>query len=161
SVLVAGSARAHIADFTFNGNNIITAVKLQRTGVSNNSVFNNVYLYDGANRVADGVSVSTDGTINWNYTGGLFQVSGSKVISVYADVASGTSGSTAGVALLGYTAQGSSSPVVLSPAIAGPVLSIGSVNLANVSFQGSAVTGGGINTVSQSTVTAGTPGVKV
>ncbi|MCX8501735.1 MAG: hypothetical protein ORO03_08610, partial [Alphaproteobacteria bacterium] len=63
SVLVAGSARAHIADFTFNGNNIITAVKLQRTGVSNNSIFNSLYLYDGNNRVGDSVGVNSDGTI--------------------------------------------------------------------------------------------------
>ena len=133
SVLVAGSARAKIAEFTLTGNNTITSIQLRKIGVSNNDVLTNVYLYDGNNRVGDAVGVNNDGTITWNYPQGLVQVSGSKTVSVYADVKANTSGQSVGVALTGIKKTGDNNWTAVSNS-AGPILSIASVNLSTVNL---------------------------
>lgn len=150
NVLVAGQAHAKLADFTFSGTGIVTGVKLQRTGISNNSTLANVYLYDGATRISDAASVLVDGSVNFNYGTGLFSVTGSKTISVYADIAAGTSGQSTGVSLTGYTVSGSAAAVVSG--VNGPALPIGSATLASttVTF-----------TSSQSTADVGNQNVNV
>ena len=128
TVLVAGSARNKLADLVFTGNGIVTGLSLQRIGLSNNDTLTNVYLYDGTTRVGDAVSVNSNGQINWNYSNGIFLVSGSKTISVYADIKASTSGQSAGVALASFTVQGATAPAVVSN-VAGPVFPVGNVTL--------------------------------
>ncbi len=111
--LVAGQATADLAHFTFNGNGTVTNVSLMRTGVSSNDTLVNVYLYDGGMRLTDAASVNTNGTISFNNPSGLFMVSGTKTISVRADIKSGTSGQTVGVALTSFTAGGVTTTVNL------------------------------------------------
>ena len=108
---------------------VLTGVKLQRTGISNNSTLANVYLYDGNTRISDAASVLVDGSVNFNYGTGLFSVTGSKTISVYADIAAGTSGQSTGVSLTGYTVSGS--PAAVVSGVNGPALPIGSATLAS------------------------------
>lgn len=124
NVLVEKSSHAKLADFVFSGTGIVTGVKLQRTGVSNNTTLTNVYLYDGNTRISDAASVLADGSINFNYGTGLFSVTGSKTISVYADIAATSSGQSVGVSLTGYTTSGSA-PAAVS-GLNGPNLPIGS-----------------------------------
>ena len=75
------------AKFAFTGNGSVTSVKLMRTGVSSSSTVSNVYLYDGNTRLTDGASISSDNTITFNSINGIFNVNGTKTISVVADAA--------------------------------------------------------------------------
>ena len=93
--IVDGQARYHLASFLFSGSGTVNSVKLKRIGVSADASLTNVYLYDGNKRLTDSVSVSNS-EMFFNDTNGLFTVSGSKVISVMADV-DGTSGETIGI----------------------------------------------------------------
>lgn len=153
NVLVAGAARAKLADIVFSGNGSVVNVKLQRLGVSNNAALTNVYLYDAVTgvRLTDAASVLTDGSITFNNASGIFTVAGSKTVSVLADIASGTSGQSVGVSLTGYTVSGSASAVVSG--LNGPALPISSATLATGDF--GAITPGTTN------ITAGTVGATV
>ena len=95
--IVDGQARYNLAEFMFGGNGAVTNVKLNRIGVSADATLTNVYLYDGVKRLTDAATVSS-GVVSFNDAVGLFTVSGSKVISVLADV-DGTAGETIGVQL--------------------------------------------------------------
>lgn len=107
STLVAGSTdatsqgRADLAHFTFSGNGTVTNLKLKRIGVSADTTLENVYLYDGEKRLTDAASV-TNSEITFNDAGGLFMVSGSKDISVRADIDASTAGQTVGVQLISF-----------------------------------------------------------
>lgn len=153
NVLVAGSARAKIADLVFSGNGSVVGVKLARTGVSDNNTLTNVYLYDAATgaRLTDAASVLTDGTVNFNNAYGLFTVAGSKTVSVMADIAGATSGQSVGVSLTGYTVSGASAAMVSG--VNGPVLPVGSASLATANF--------GSVTPSNTSINAGTTGATV
>jgi hypothetical protein len=108
--VVAGQAAAKLADLTFTGNGTVTAVELQRTGVSSDTTLNNVYLYDGNTRISDAASVINGGYIRFNSPSGLFTVNGSRTISVRADILSTASaGQTVGVKLNSITAGGAMS----------------------------------------------------
>lgn len=98
--LVKSQALADLAHFTFTGNGTVTSLKFKRLGVSADSDLTNVYLYDGTQRLTDAAGVS-NGEISFNDTAGLFMVSGSKNISVRADL-SGNSGNTVGVQLVSF-----------------------------------------------------------
>jgi hypothetical protein len=134
NVIVAGSARAKLADFVFSGNGTLTNVKLMRNGVSDNSTLVNVYLYDAATgvRLTDSASALTDGTINFNNSYGLFTVAGSRTISVLADIASGVSGQSAGVSVISFTTIGN--PTAVVSGVNGPSLPIGKADLATAYF---------------------------
>jgi hypothetical protein len=163
-VIVSGQAAAKLADFTFTGNGSVNMVKLMRSGVSNNTTLNNVYLYDGAMRLTDSASVLTDGSITFNSNSGLFSVNGSRVISVRADIASGVSGQSVGVMLSGYTVAGSAASVV---SLAGNNQPVAQVTLATVSLTGSQVAAQSINAgqmntnVWSQTMNVGTRAVKL
>ena len=124
NVIVSGSARAKLADLVFSGNGSVVSVKLMRTGVSNNNTLTNVYLYDSSTgvRLTDAASVLTDGTVTFNSASGIFMVSGSKTVSVLADVASSTGGQSVGVSVIGYTVYGSAEAMVSG--VNGPVQTI-------------------------------------
>ena len=128
NVLVEEASHAKLADFVFSGTGIVSGVKLQRTGISNNDSITNIVLYEGNTRIAEGVDVMFDGTINFNNGVGIFSVTGSKVISVYADVAAGTSGQSVGVALTGLTVAGN--PAAVVSGVNGPNLPIGKADIA-------------------------------
>lgn len=130
-MIVAGQSGARLADFTFSGNGTVTSVQLQRTGVSADTTLNNVYLYDGNTRITDAASVVTGGYINFNAPAGLFTVSGSRTITVRADVASNTSGQSVGVKLNAVTAGGAASTY---SNVMGNALQIASVSTAAVNF---------------------------
>lgn len=146
-VLVSGQSAAKIADFVVNANGTVTGLELMRTGISNNDTLKNVYLYDGATRLTDASSVLTDGTIRFTNSYGLFPVSGSKTLTVRADIGSVSGGQTVGVAMKSVTLMGATSSTPVTAV--GPLFSVASADVSTVTFNGS-------NTVSSSTVNAGT-----
>ena len=150
TILVSGSARAKLADLVFSGNGSVVSVKLMRTGVSNNDTLTNVYLYDTATgvRLTDAASVLTDGTVTFNSASGIFMVSGSKTVSVMADVASSTGGQSVGVSVIGYTVYGSAAAMVSG--VNGPVQTISQASLASGDF--------GTVTPSATSINAGSSG---
>ncbi len=140
-MLVANQAGALLANLTFTGNGTVTAVELQRVGVSSDSSLTNVYLYDGNVRITDAASVVTGGYIRFNASNGLFAVSGSRTISVRADIASGTNGQSVGVKLNSVTAMGGAASSYSN--VQGNVLLVGSAVPATANF--SAITAGTVN----------------
>ncbi len=76
-----------------SGNGTVSSVRVVRQGPGSTSDFSNVYLYDGARRLTTGrIPSSSDGSVT--YSNLNFQVNGSAVLSVVADMSS--SGATAG-----------------------------------------------------------------
>jgi peptidoglycan hydrolase-like protein with peptidoglycan-binding domain len=128
-VFVEGQATATLAQFAFNGTGSVTNVTLQRMGLSSDATLTNVYLFDGATRLTDGASVSNNGLVTFNNPAGLFTVSGSKVISVRADIKTQTSGEMVGIRLNSFTAGGT----VVNANLAANIHSIAVVSLATVS----------------------------
>ncbi len=124
--IVNGQARYDLAHFMFSGSGTVTSVKLKRIGVSADATLTNVYLYEGTRRLTDAVTVS-DSTMLFNDAAGLFTLSGSKVISVVADV-SGTAGETVGVQVVAVNG------VNLSSAVSGNLHTIAAASLATLTF---------------------------
>lgn len=98
-----GQGAADLAHFTFvNGDNAtvnVTSLKFNRIGISQDTLLNNVYLYQGASRLTDAATVAA-GVIT--FTGApLFTVpaGGSITIRVVADIYYGLSGQTVGVSV--------------------------------------------------------------
>jgi len=157
--IVAGQASADIANFAFSGSGTVTSLTFTRTGVSNNSAIDNVYLYQGTTRLTFGSSVSQNGVVTFSNANGLFTVNGSTEISVRADIdnnssniAGGqtigfqlTSGMTAGTSVAGAPVSGNLSQVAIS------------TNLATVTVgSGSTSPYGVLPTTTGATVNAGT-----
>ena len=105
--VVAGQAAARMADITLTGNGTVSAIELQRTGVSSDTTLANVYLYEGNTRISDSASVISGGFIRFNSP---VIVNGSRTITVRADILSTASaGQTVGVKLNSLTAGGAMS----------------------------------------------------
>lgn len=140
-----GQTGADLAHFNFSGTGTVTQVVVSRIGVSADTSVNNVYLYQGNNRITDAGSLS-NGMVTFSNSNGLFTVNGSTEISVRIDVASNISGQTIGAQLSSF-AVASGSP--MSTSVSGNLFTIANVsNLATVQVQGtsnSAVTGPGAN----------------
>jgi hypothetical protein len=105
--LIGSQAIADMLHVNFTGTGTVTSVTLKRTGISDQNLFTNVYLYDGNVRITDGYAFNVNGVLTM--TGLNIAVSGSKVISVRGDVMAGavsTQGSAA-IALTGFAANGS------------------------------------------------------
>jgi len=144
--IVAGQANAHLASFVFNGTGLVKTIKLQRIGVSTDDAFSNVYLYDGNVRISD-AATAANGVLTFANSAGFFDLNGSKVISVKADIATNTSGMTLGVALTDVTYGTNSMLSGLN--VAGNTMSVASgANLATVAV--------GSNNVVTQDVNAGT-----
>lgn len=141
-VIVAGQATANLAEFTFSGNGVVNSVMLKRSGISDQNTLSNVYLYDGVNRLTDGYSFNNNGDITMNNLG--LMVSGSKTISVKADVAgTSPSGQTIAVWLTGFTAGTS----VNTTSISGNLMSVASGStLASAVMKCNTLTGAGGST---------------
>ena len=131
TVLVATQVSARIADFTFTGNGLVTNVTLMRTGVSANDTLANVYLYDGAVRLTDASSANTQGVITFNSLSGLFNVAGSKTITVRSDIAAATNGQSVGVNLTGFKLSGATAATTN---VTGVQLPVAAVNLAGLTL---------------------------
>ncbi len=154
STLVAGQATANLAAFTFSGTGTVTNVTLQRIGVSADSTPSNVYLFDGATRLTDAASVSSNGMVSFNIPAGIFTVNGSRTISVRSDIASSTSGQTVGMKLVSFATTSGTSTVNLS----GNIHTIASATLATVAAgtvtpSGATINPGANQTLWQSTLT--------
>lgn len=121
-------SNAKLAEFTFAGSGTVTALTLQRIGISADATLSNVYLYDGDVRITDAASVSS-GYITFTNAAGLFTVSGTKTISVKSDILYGTSGQTVGVTLTSVTL---SSGTVTGTPISGNLFTIATATLAGV-----------------------------
>lgn len=120
--IVASQATADLAHFTFTGTGTVTGVKLTKIGVAGDTTLSNVYLYDGATRLTDAGSVS-NGVVNFSNSSGLFTLSGSKVITVKADILTGTGGQTVGVSI-NSSADITGSTISGSFPVAGNIMSI-------------------------------------
>lgn len=131
NMIVAGQSGALLANFVFSGNGTVTNIQLQRTGVSADTTLVNVYLYDGNTRITDAASVVTGGYINFNAPNGLFTINGTRVISVRADILTGTGGQSVGVKLNSVTANGSASTY---SNVMGNQLQVATVDTAGVNF---------------------------
>ena len=131
--LVTAQAGARLADFTFTGNGTITNIELQRVGISTDSTLVNVYLYDGNTRLTDAASVVTGGYIRFNAGSGLFSVSGTRTITVRADLSSLAGGNAVGVKLNKVTALGSAASTFTN--VQGNILTVASgVTTSSVHF---------------------------
>jgi hypothetical protein len=141
--VVSPSVGSVFAKYTFAGNGTVTALKLTRTGISQNGNVQNVYLYDGATRLTDGATFNSDNTATFNNTAGLFSVSGSKTISVVADLVAVSSdyGYSIGVNLTSVTSGGVISPVSVN----GNIQYVASATMASVDFGTVTPTGGSID----------------
>jgi len=102
TTLINDQSQADLADFVFSGTGTVTGVTLKRVGISADTALTNVFLFDGATRLTDAASVSSGSVINFTNSNGLFTVSGSRTISVKADMA-GTAGTTIGIQLTSVT----------------------------------------------------------
>lgn len=141
-VIVAGQATADLLRFNFGGSGVVTSVTLTRSGVSDQNTLTNVYLYDGNTRLTDGYSFNVNSTLTMN--GLNILVSGSKEISVRADVSSSAGTSTIATALTSYTANGS---VNATNIVGNTMTTVSGSTLASASL--------GTNTVSAASVNAG------
>jgi len=160
SMIVQGQAAARLADITFTGNGTVTNLQLQRTGVSADTTLVNVYLYDGNTRISDAASVVTGGYINFNSTTGLFTVSGSRTLTVRADILGTAAGQSVGVKLNSMTAGGTASTF---SNVNGNALQIANVIPATVQFASPITQSGSCSLVSGATtcVDAGTTNYNV
>ncbi|TSC78084.1 MAG: cell wall surface anchor family protein [Parcubacteria group bacterium Gr01-1014_24] len=125
--IIGGQSTADLAHFTFSGAGTVNTVMLKRTGVSDQNTLSNLYLYDGTTRLTDGYSFNNTGELTMNSLG--LAVSGSRTISVKADVAVVTNASTLGITLLSFTAAGQTA---VTANVSGNTMTYGSGNLASV-----------------------------
>lgn len=95
--LVVGQALADLAHFNVSGSGTITSIGLKRIGVSADTTLEDVFLFEGNTRLTDSASVSGNSMIN--IAGLNLSVSGSRTLSVRADI-DGTAGETVGVQLV-------------------------------------------------------------
>ncbi len=139
NAVVSNAALVPLAKLTFrNGDNAqikITGIKLNRIGVSADASLNNVYLFDGANRLTDSASVSS-GLITFNDPNGLFTVDSmnSKSITIYSDLAANP-GETLSVSLMSASnVSTNASSVNGTFPINGNLMAVASATLAGVNF---------------------------
>ncbi|MGH7175715.1 MAG: peptidoglycan-binding domain-containing protein, partial [Minisyncoccia bacterium] len=111
TVLVQGQGIGDLGDFVFANPTAspitVTGTTFNRIGVSNDSTINNVYLYNGVNRITDSAGVSNS-QFSFNNAAGLFTVGAGQTytVSVRADIAAGTAGQEIGAQLVSVASTG-------------------------------------------------------
>ncbi|OYV26774.1 MAG: hypothetical protein B7W98_02955, partial [Parcubacteria group bacterium 20-58-5] len=144
SVLVQGQGIGDLADFTFanptNSPITVTGLTFNRIGVSNDQTINNVYLYQGVNRLTDSAGVSNS-QFAFTNAAGLFTVGAGMTytVSVRADIATGTSGQQIGASLVSVSSSGTLDSTDSFP-VSGGYQTISAANLAVVQFSASSNT---------------------
>jgi hypothetical protein len=152
-IVVQTQAAADMAHISFSGSGTVTSVTLSRTGISDQNTLSNVYLYDGNTRLTDGYSFNSSSTLTMN--GLSIAVSGSKTISVRADVGSSTnapSGQTVAIGMTSFMLSGATAAT--TSGVMGNTMTVASGSSLASAWLSS-------NTVSSSTVNAGTTGYTV
>ncbi|MBI5530194.1 MAG: hypothetical protein HY918_01710 [Candidatus Doudnabacteria bacterium] len=117
AVLASGAKSVvTLAKFSFSGNGTVTQLQVKRTGVSPDTIFSNVYLFNGDTRLTDAASVGGSSLVTFSNPNGLFTINGNMTVSVVAEIPAGTSaGQTVGVQLTSFTvANGSPATVSIS-----------------------------------------------
>lgn len=111
TVLVHGQGIGDLGDFVFANPTAspinVTGLTFKRTGVSNDATLANVYLYNGVNRLTDSAGISGS-QFSYANAAGIFTVPAGQtyVVSVRADILTGTSGQQLGVQLVSATSNG-------------------------------------------------------
>ena len=108
--IVAGQATADLLHFTLTGTGTLSAITLQRSGISDQSTLSNVYLYDGVTRLTDGYSFNNSGVLTMGSLN--IPVAGSRTLSVRADVYGSTTSYNIAIGLTSYTVLGGSASAV-------------------------------------------------
>ncbi len=144
TVLVQGQGIGDLGDFVFANPTAspinVTALSFNRIGVSNDSTLNNVYLYNGVNRITDSAGVSSS-AFSFNNAAGIFTVPAGQTytVSVRADILTGTSGQQIGVSLVSATSNGTLDSSVSFPIMSG-YQTISAASLATVDFSANSAT---------------------
>jgi len=131
TTVISTQAAADFLHFTLTGTGTVTGVSLKRTGISADASLSNVYLFDGNTRLTDAASVSAGSVINFTNASGLFTVTGSRTISVKADMAA-TAGETIAVQLTGITMTAGTIGGTLP--VSGNTMSVATATLAGAAF---------------------------
>lgn len=140
TALVAGQGIADLAHYTFsNGTGTeakITNLVFNRTGISVDTTLAKAYIFDAmGKRVSDSATVS-NGKVTFNDPTGLFTVPANSAVTVSfrANIASGSTGQTLGVAMASYTFMGQSA---MTTNLAGNIHSIATATIAGMNFNSS------------------------
>ena len=94
----------------------VNTVKLTRTGIASDGDVNNVYLYDGATKLADMSSVSNK-IFSFNNSGGLFTVPANSSRAIWVGVS--MTADTAGANSVGFTVNSASDVVTTASTTGG------------------------------------------
>ena len=133
--IVAGQATADLLHATFTGTGTISAITLNRKGISDQSTLSNVYLYDGMTRLTDGYSFNNAGVLTMGSLN--IPVTGTKTLSIRADVYSSTTSYDISVNMVSYTVTGGTATTVN---VAGNDMYIATgANLATATFSANTV----------------------
>lgn len=154
--VLQGQATAGFLDVTFTGSGTVTAVTLQRTGVSVSTDLTNVYLYDGATRLGDGATINTAGVVTFN--GLNIAVNGSKTVSVKADVSSSATTATIGLNLTGFTANGTTTTTTITGNQMWVVSAPSTMSAVQICTGGCTATGASNNQTANASINAGMTG---
>jgi hypothetical protein len=139
TVLVQGQGIGDLGDFVFSnptGSAItVTGLTFNRIGVSNDATINNVYLYNGVNRITDSAGVSSS-QFSFTNAAGIFTVLPGQTytVSVRADIATNTSGQQIGASLVSVASTGTLDSSDVFPINSG-YQTISAATLATVDFQ--------------------------
>ena len=104
NTVISGQASTALASFNFtapaSGSVTVSSLKLKRVGVSSDSTLNNLYLYDGNNKLTDNGSLSS-GYVTFAKGGGIFTVpaGSTKTITVKSDIPTNLTGGTVGMSI--------------------------------------------------------------
>jgi hypothetical protein len=114
SVIKGASTKVAVFKLTNGGSSAVkvTSLKMKRTGVSSDTTFRNVYLYNGSMRITDAASVAS-GNINFTDNSGIVTIPAMSSVAVGVMVEVDNSGSTnvgetLGVMLTDVTTDGGS-----------------------------------------------------
>lgn len=141
--IVQSQSTALLAKFAFTGSGQVNQLQLQRVGISTDASVTGVYLYDGGTRLTDASSVVSGSLVNFNSSAGLFTVSGSRTISVRADISgSAAAGSTVGIRLNSYTPSGNSA---MATSLSGNLMTVSGVATASVAVGADTVSSQNVN----------------